>query len=400
MPRTLREPNNNPVLFRLLFISTVLIMVATVQLSSSLQSSIATTSSSSATPLFNDGDNIQQGGMQVDMLLVNKEELSLLSNTTIDIAAIPADVILNTGQCLGEWAIYVHGVWTDREEALEQAERINLAIPPDKKIPLFAFFWKGDTRLTPFGWDTAKDNTVTAGHKLAEIIAEPKSMCPTDEVRLIAHSLGGRVVLSALDSLENNNNTRWKEERHNITSVHLIGAAVDDEKISQDRYDIDYSPFDDGKVYGNAIERNVVNFTNLYNPEDDRLEKVDKSEQQTDNQLDVYPYYERDNALGSWGIQNASIDKIDIPANYEEKNVQNEILPIIDADAGYIDEAPFPACDVNNYVPPFNCTISGNRTGDNHKGYMGFRDPTNSSRLVSNGGDGAIDVIVSDWWIG
>lgn len=289
-------------------------------------------------------------------MLVNKEELPSLSNTTINNATIPADVILKTGQCLGEWAIYIHGVWTDREEAVEQAERINLALPTDKKIPLFAFFWLGNTRLTPFGWDTAKDNTVAAGHKLAEIIAEPKSMCPTDKVRLIAHSLGGRVVLSALDSLENNN-TRWKEERQNITSVHLIGAAVDDEKLSQDHSDIDHSPFDDGKVYGNAIERNVVNFTNLYNPEDDRLEKVDQLEQQTDNQIDVYPYYERDNALGSWGIQNASIDKIDIPSNYEEKNVQNEILPIEDADAGEIDETPFPACDVINYVPPFNCTI-------------------------------------------
>lgn len=135
----------------------------------------------------------------------------------------------------------------------------------------------------------------------------------------------------------------------------------------------------------------------MYNPEDDRLEKVDKSEQQTDNQLDVYPYYERDNALGSWGIQNASINKIDIPSNYEEKNVQNEILTIEDADADYIDEGRLPACDVVNYVPPFSCTISDNHRGDNHKGYMGFRNATDSSILRSDGGDGAIDVIVTDW---
>ena len=48
-----------------------------------------------------------------------------------------------------------------------------------------------------------------------------------------------------------------------LTSVHLIGAAVDDEKVSQDQSDIDHSPFDDGKVYGNAIERNVIKIAML-----------------------------------------------------------------------------------------------------------------------------------------
>lgn len=122
-----------------------------------------------------DGDNTQQGEKQIHTLLVNKEEVRSLNNTTINNTIILADVVLNTGQCLGEWAIYIHGVWTDREEAVEQTERINLALPTDKKIPLFAFFWLGNTQLTPFGWDTAKDNTVAARHKLAEIIAEPKS---------------------------------------------------------------------------------------------------------------------------------------------------------------------------------------------------------------------------------
>jgi hypothetical protein len=46
----------------------------------------------------------------------------------------------------------------------------------------------------------------------------------------------------------------------------------------------------------------------------------------------LYPFYEEDDALGSWGIQNASINGVDIPSNYNEINVKNEILEIKDAD--------------------------------------------------------------------
>jgi hypothetical protein len=101
--------------------------------------------------------------------------------------------------------------------------------------------------------------------------------------------------------------------------------------------------------------------------------------------------------LGSLGIQQASIDEADIPSNYEEQNVQNEILAIEDADAAAISERAGLQCDIISYIFPFNCTISATTLGDNHLGYMGFRDPTNSSRLISSGGDGAINVVVSDW---
>lgn len=369
-------------------------MTAMTQQSSLFQPTAATLSS---TTLPHDlGDNGQQQGQeQTDTALGNQVELLSPSNTTINNATSPNELMLDTRQCLGEWAVYIHGVWIDRDAAIEQAERIDLSLPSDKKIPIFVFLWEGDTDLNPFGWDEAKDNADAAGHELADVIAESKSACPSDKIRLIAWSLGSRVVLSALDSLENN--SRWKEEGFNITSVHLMGAAVDDEKISKNQFDIDHGLFDDGKVYGTAIERNVVKFYNLYNPEDDLLERVDQIEERTDDQPRFYPRFEIDDALGSLGMQQASIDERDIPSNYEEQNVQNEILAIADADAGAINEAPFPECDVISYIFPFNCTISATVLGDNHLGYMGFRDPSNSSRLIPNGGDGAINVVVSDW---
>ena len=178
-----------------------------------------------------------------------------------------------------------------------------------------------------------------------------------------------------------------------------MDAPVDNEKVSKNQSDVDHSPFDDGKVYGNAIERNVVSFYNLYNPEDDMLETVDQNESNTDNQPEFYPRFEKDDALGSRSIQQAPIDALDRRSNYDESNVQDEIIPIVDSDEYAIIEAPLFECDVVSYIFPFNCTISTSPdlTGDNHLRYMGFRDPTNSSRLISDNGDGAINVVASDW---
>ena len=101
-----------------------------------------------------EGDNEQQQGQeQTDTALGNQMELLAPSNTTINNATSPNDLMFDTQQCLGEWAIYIHGIWTDRDAAIEQAERIDLSLPSDKKIPIFVFLWEGDTNLNSFGWD-------------------------------------------------------------------------------------------------------------------------------------------------------------------------------------------------------------------------------------------------------
>ena len=56
--------------------------------------------------------------------------------------------------------------------------------------------------------------------------------CSDSKVRLVAHSLGSRVVLSSLDSL--NNNQEWKNKNFTITSVHLLGAAFSHQEVSKD----------------------------------------------------------------------------------------------------------------------------------------------------------------------
>ena len=74
------------------------------------------------------------------------------------------------------------------------------------------------------------------GPKLANLITAVKNTCPNSDIRLLAHSLGARVVLSSLDSLHKNQ--IWNKNNFTIKSVDLLGATVDDEEVSTNPQDI------------------------------------------------------------------------------------------------------------------------------------------------------------------
>ena len=59
----------------------------------------------------------------------------------------------------------------------------------------FAF---DDENLSKRGWDIAKMIANKNGPLLSKFVLGFKEICPTDNIRIIAHSLGGRVTLSAL----------------------------------------------------------------------------------------------------------------------------------------------------------------------------------------------------------
>ena len=74
-----------------------------------------------------------------------------------------------------------------------------------------------------------------------------------------------------------------------------------------------------------------------------------------------------------------------MPSNYENIDVQNQIIYQRDADNDH------DGCDLPNLFNPFlNCTING--VGDNHLGYIGFRNSDNSLR-----DNGAINMVVNTW---
>jgi esterase/lipase superfamily enzyme len=248
-----------------------------------------------------------------------------------------------------EIAIYIHGVWTDENSANEQVNRTAMSLEANNNtIPLIGFSWDSNTPFSEEGWKNAKTIAANNGPKLAQFILDFKNKCEDTEIRLIAHSLGAAVVNNTLVSLSNNQegNTNF-----NITSVHLLGAAIDRSGITANT------------TFGKAIEYAVDNFYNLRNSEDNMLEYI-------------YKNIEDKDALGLLGIQHSQ----PIPRDYIERQVDSEIPPIQDADG-------------NSILDCFDYFVL--LPGDNHCGYIGFRGIPPFENILRS--DGSMDVIVQDW---
>jgi hypothetical protein len=246
-----------------------------------------------------------------------------------------------------EIVIYIHGPWTDVISANEQANRTAMSLESNNySIPLTSFSWDSNTPFNEEGWKDAKTIAASNGPKLAQFILDFKNKCKESNIRLIAHSLGAAVVNSTLVSLSNNPNTDF-----NITSVHLLGAAIDRGEIASNA------------TFGKAIENVVDKFYNLRSSEDNMLEYI-------------YRYIENDDALGLLGIQHS----LPLPRDYSERQVDTEIPPIQDADG-------------NNKLDCFDFFVL--LPGDNHCGYMGFRGIPPLENVIRS--DGSMDIVVRDW---
>jgi alpha/beta hydrolase family protein DUF900 len=246
-----------------------------------------------------------------------------------------------------EIVIYIHGDWADEASANEQVNRTAMSLESNKyTIPLTSFSWDSNTPFSKEGWKDAKAIAASNGPKLAQFILDFKDKCKESNIRLIAHSLGAAVVNSTVVSLSNNPNTDF-----NITSVHLLGAAIDRGEIASNA------------TFGKAIEKVVDKFYNLRSPEDNMLEYI-------------YRHIENEDALGLLGIQHS----LPLPRDYNERQVDTEIPPIQDADG-------------NSKLDCFDFFVL--LPGDNHCGYMGFRGLSPLDNIVRD--DGSMDVVVQDW---
>jgi Alpha/beta hydrolase of unknown function (DUF900) len=287
-----------------------------------------------------------------------------------------------------EIAIYINGFLVNgkslgSENATEIFDRARLSLNnTGYDVTLIGFNWDSDIKNDK-AWEVTKDVAKSNGLKLAQFILDFKKDCPQTDIRLIAHSLGSRIVLSSLDAL--NENQEWNNQNFTIASVHLLGAAVDNEEVSKDPWDIVKDATNDEAykninifameepitlkgvktAFGEAIEDEVRNFSNLYSSKDDSLEWF-------------YPMMEgNDTALGQTGTEYG----ISLPSNYKERDVKDNITALCDANGG------------NSCNFPYNIVLGAIAdVGDNHFGYVGFRD-TNGT-LKNNG---AMDVVVEDW---
>jgi hypothetical protein len=283
--------------------------------------------------------------------------------------------ILNINNCPGGLTIYVHGVWADEQQAEEQTDRVFLSLQNSRyNIPVIGFSWDSNTAIGQSGWSIAKFIANQNGPNLAKFIVDFKDECPNDDLRIIAHSLGSRVTLSAIQSLYDSNPHDTISKI--VTSVHLLGAAVDDEQVSINNQNecirINSPPL---TCSGEAISLVVEHFYNLYNSEDNML-----APQGFCPYCWASPYYtsENDDPLGAFSIKN----KINVPFNYNEYSVTGAI--------GFNEDANGDGkCDL---VFEGFCTII--YRGDNHFGYMGFRSNDNPQVVYNSGVIGSVRM---DW---
>ena len=241
----------------------------------------------------------------------------------------------------GEWpeelVIYVHGFENSVADAQENFNTARQALRSNGYLhPVVGFSWDSDTGVGDF--DDAAAIATMNGAKLAQFISDIQMKHSTTKIRIIGHSLGTRVILNALRVLDASE--KWKEMDAKVRSVHVVGAAVDNEDV-------------DSNNFGPDIERQTAEFHNLFSTEDDVLEGG-------------FFFVQGDNALGENG---ADFSGGTMPANYSETNVTNELSADTDGN-GSSDEG----------------------VGDNHSGYNGVVD---ASGMLSS--DGAMDVVVEQW---
>jgi pimeloyl-ACP methyl ester carboxylesterase len=286
--------------------------------------------------------------------------------------------------------VFIHGVWVDGkfkvnalEDSSEIFDRVRMSLTHNGySFPLAGFSWDSNTTISTdgSGWNIAKLIAKDNGPKLAHFILDYLNACKQHnqdtKMRLIGHSMGARVILSALENLHNNE--MWNTNHFKIASIHLLGPAVDDEEVSKNiRYIVKnpsslfdrsewFDPYGVKSAYGKAIEDVVIKFYNFYNPKDKVL-----------GGLFLYKFYDQDNPLGLHGRQS----EIAKPSNYIERDVENSLAPLCDANGDSRPDYPFE-------------TGSTVGIGDNHAGYIGFRNPTNNKVLTD---DGAMGVVVNNW---
>lgn len=196
-----------------------------------------------------------------------------------------------------ELTLFVHGWRSDdsKDEPIDAGQECENALQAagyDGSVAVYS--WdsdKGDS--VDIGWSSAKDIAERNGKKLANFLQWYSNEYDVD-VRLIAHSLGARVVMYALETLE-----EAYSEEDLLPSVTLVGGAVEKDSPSMD------AGFWD-EEFGDHIEYAVGRFDNFHSDDDGILENI-------------FYIREFEEAVGEVGIQ------YEAPVNYTDFDVTDEI---------------------------------------------------------------------------
>lgn len=105
---------------------------------------------------------------------------------------------------------------------------------------------------------TGQKIAVKNGRNMSQFICDFKNSSPNTKIRLMGHSLGTQVILSAIEYL-----SRYTVNHGIIESVHFFGASIPSDVPSSQRY---------AKILDKMITKKIMNY---YSPTDEILSLAD-----------------------------------------------------------------------------------------------------------------------------
>ncbi|WP_439026287.1 DUF726 domain-containing protein [Haloarchaeobius sp. DT45] len=182
-----------------------------------------------------------------------------------------------------ELLVHVHGWRNDSNSAVEGFRESKTSLRNNGyPHPVVGFSWDSDSSV--FGWWDSTEIAEENGKKLANFIYQYRNRNPNTRLRLVAHSLGARVALRAIEVLNYSGVTDY------VDSLSLLGGAADNDAVATD-----------GR-YGPDIANAVGQVDNFWKDEDDVLNWA-------------YTSAEWDSAVGEEGCEGTE------PGNYDDHNV-------------------------------------------------------------------------------
>src|SRR5438093_1391713 len=114
------------------------------------------------------------------------------------VVSVPVDLLSDyyARGCGNEVTVVVHGFQNDEFGALEKFNRVLLSLRANNYYnPIIGYSWQSDSGLTIVDqWYFANQVAILNGLKFAAFLTDFKKQCGGTDVRILAHSLGARLV--------------------------------------------------------------------------------------------------------------------------------------------------------------------------------------------------------------
>lgn len=183
-----------------------------------------------------------------------------------------------------EFVLYVHG-WLEKfaSGARDQGYTLETALRQNGyEQPTAAVVWNSNQPV----WPLAQRRADEAGRRLAEVLDDYLEACPGTTIRTVDHSLGSRVILEALATLDGD---------QVLENVSLVGGAVNPDSVCE------------GTRYAAGIANSASEVYNYHSRNDDIV-------------CDIYALSE-----GTSGIGCVGSECDDVPDDFSDVDVTDSV---------------------------------------------------------------------------